>query len=191
MKSNVVTGETDDVTTDEWLSTVSAAINDNTALNTIQLKRNLEKFRNTSLALNMNIGIGDVTVTHEDGSRSYGLQGAKSNLNISGKTIEQLLDCVSCQDDYFSILNQVLEMFSNHAKQRVRENIEWYADAKNLFEAEKADDAFQRDSIASEYVIWYQRIHEFLCDNPDVCKEIEEKTGTTGLAEFFRMQDRK
>ena len=82
-------------------------------------------------------------------------------------------------------------MFSNHAKQRVRENIEWYADAKNLFEAEKADDAFQRDSIASEYVIWYQRIHEFLCDNPDVCKEIEEKTGTTGLAEFFRMQDRK
>lgn len=190
MKSNVLTGETDDVTTDEWLNTVSAAINNNTAMNTIYLKRNLEKFRNTSLALNMNIGIGDIIVTHEDGSRSYGLQGAKPSLSIKGKTVEQMLDGVTCQDDYFSILNQMLEMFSNHAKQRVRENIEWYAEAKDLFEAEKADDAIQRDSIASEYVIWYQRIHEFLRDNPDVCQEIEEKVGTTGLAEFFRMQDR-
>ena len=84
----------------------------------------------------------------------------------------------------------MLKMFENHAKAKARESIEWYAEAKDLFEAEKADDAFKRDSIASEYVIWYQRISEFLVQNPEICSEIEREKKVTGLVEFFRMQER-
>ena len=191
MRSNVMTGETDDVTADEWLNTVSAALNANTADNTLRLKRHLEEFRNSSLALNMNISVGDITVTHADGHRSYGLRGQKPSLDIRGKTIDEILENIICQDDYFSVLDQMLEVFTNHAKQQVRNAIEWYADAKDLCEAEKADDAVARDSIASEYVIWYQRIHEFLRDNPEICREIEEKSNTTGLVDFFKMQNRE
>ncbi len=60
-----------------------------------------------------------------------------------------------------------------------------------MFEAEKADDAIERDSIASEYTIWYQRVSDFLAQNPDVCAEIEKNAGTTGLVEFFKMQNRQ
>lgn len=175
---------------DEWLSTVSAAINHNTARNTLALKRNLEKFRNTSLPLDMTISFGDVVVTYEDGSRAYGLKTEKQPIEIKGKTVEQILDSVVTQDDYFSVLEQMLKLFDNHAKAKARERIEWFAEAKDLFEAEKADDAIERDSVASEYVIWYQRISEFLAQNPEICNEIETEKNVTGLVEFFRMQDR-
>lgn len=185
-----IMGETDEVTMDEWLNTVSAAINYSTARNTIALKQNLEKFRNTSLPLDMTIGYGDVIVTHEDSSRSYGMKADQKPIEIKGKTIEQILDAVVTQDDYFSVLEQILALFDAHAKVKARKRIELYAKAKNLFEAEKADDTFERDSIASEYTIWYQRVHDFLIANPDICKDIESQTGATDLVKFFQTKDR-
>ena len=185
-----ILGETDEVTMDEWLRTVSAAINYSTSQNTLAIKRSLENFRNSSLPLDATIGYGDIIATHEDGSRSFGLRGDRKPIDIKGKTVEQLLDEVGTQDDYFAVLAQMLDLFDAHAKARAREQIETLAMAKEAFEAEKADDAIERDSIASEYVIWYQRVHDFLEQNPGVCKEIEEKAGTTGLAEFFQMRGR-
>lgn len=185
-----IMGETDEVTMDEWLNTVSAAINHATAKNTLALKNSLERFRNNSLPLDASISYGDVIATHEDGSRSYGLRGDRTGIDIRGKTIEQILDVVATQNDYFSVLAQMLELFNAHAKSRAKEQIVTYAMAKKAFEAEKADEAIDRESLASEYVIWYQRVHEFLVANPEVCKEIEEQTGESGLVEFFRMQGR-
>lgn len=182
--------ETDEVTMDEWLSTVSAAINYSTAKNTIALKRNLEKFRNTSLPLDMTIGFGDVIATHEDGSRSYGMKSERDPIDIKGKTVEQILDSVVTQDDYFSVLEQILLLFDTHAKAQARNRIETYALAKVAFDTEKADDTCKRESIASEYTIWYQRVHDFLIANPDVCEDIEKQTGASGLADFFQMQGR-
>ena len=100
------------------------------------------------------------------------------------------MDAVVTQDDYFSVLEQILALFDAHAKVKARKRIELYAKAKNLFEAEKADDTFERDSIASEYTIWYQRVHDFLIANSDICKDIESQTGATDLVKFFQMKDR-
>lgn len=190
IKKSFLLGETDQVTCDEWLNTVSASINHNTARNTLDLKRSLERFRNDSLALDMNVSFGDITASDELGNRSYVLKGQRSSLDITGKTIEEILECVQCQDDYFSVLAQILIRFEAHAKERVMDNIEFYAEAKCTFDFEKADDAVPSDSIASEYAIWFQRIHEYLSNNPDTCKMIEEKTGAENLTEFFRMRDR-
>lgn len=180
----------DDVTVDEWLNTVAAAINYNTAKSTLNLKNKLEKFRNTALALDSNVSYGDVVVNNGDGSRFYGVKGKRDSIDIHGKTIEELLDSVCTQNDYFEILTQMLEMFTEHAKMRVSHNIETLAMAKVAFDAKSADDACEHDSIASEYIIWYQRIYEFLIANPDVCKNIEEKVETTNLADFFKMANR-
>ena len=185
-----IDGETDEVTMDEWLSAISGAIKYPTAVQVSKLIRNLEAFRNNSLALDMNIGIGDVVVRHEDGHRSYGLQGKEREIDIEGKTIDEVLEDVVSQDDYFDVLAQVLKKFDGHAKKRAHDAILWYANAKNIYDAQKADDAFEHESIASEYNIWYQRVHEFLENNPGICKQIEEEAGVEGLSEFFRMADR-
>lgn len=184
------TDDIDDVTVDEWMHTIAAAINYTTANNTLKLKKDLEKFRNTSLALDSNVGFGDIFVTQGNESRFYGLKGQKSHIDICGKTMEELLDSVCTQNDYFEILTQMLEMFEKHAKERVCYTIETFAIAKEAFEAESADDAFEHDSIASEYTIWYQRIYEFLIANPEECKNIEEKVNTSNLADFFKMKNR-
>lgn len=180
----------DDVTVDEWLDTVAAAINYNTAKKTLELKNNLERFRNNSLALDSNVGFGDVIVNNGNGRRFYGLRDKKNRIDVHGKTVEELLDLVCTQNDYFEILNQMLELFAENAKERVRHNIETFAMSKEVFEAESADDACEHDSIASEYTIWYQRIYEFLVANPEVCQDIEKKVKTTNLADFFKMKDR-
>ena len=185
-----IDGETDEVTMDEWLSAISGAIKYPTAVQVSKLIRNLEAFRNNSLALDMNIGIGDVVVRHEDGHRSYGLQGKEREIDIEGKTIDEVLEDVVSQDDYFDVLAQVLKKFDGHAKKRAHDAILWYANAKNIYDAQKADDAFEHESIASEYNIWYQRVHEFLESNPEICRKIEEEAGVEGLSEFFRMADR-
>lgn len=185
-----ICGETDEVTMDEWLSTIATVINYNTAVQVIQLDRALEDFRNNTLALDMNIGIADVIVTHEDGSRSYALRGKERDINIDGKTIDEVLSHIASQDDYFAVLGQILEKFNAHAKERTHKAILWYAEAKDIYEAKSAADAVQPESIASEYIVWYQRIHEFLKANPDICSSIEKEAKVTGLVEFFRMADR-
>lgn len=190
IKNSYLLGETDQVTCDEWLNTVSASINHNTARNTLALKRSMEHFRNDSLALDMNVSVGDITASDEFGNRAYVLKGQRSFFSIAGKTFEEILNCVQSQDDYFLILSQILKKFESHAKQRAIENIEFYAQAKVAFDLEKADDAIPADSIASEYIIWFQRIHEYLSNNPDVCGEIEKRTGADNLTEFFRMKGR-
>ena len=185
-----ICGETDEVTMDEWLRTVATAINYNTAIHVTQLDRALEDFRNNTLALDMNIGIADVTVTHEDGSRSYALRGKERDINIDGKTIDEVLSHIASQDDYFAVLGQILEKFNAHAKERTHKAILWYAKAKNTFEAKSAADAVTPESIASEYIVWYQRIHEFLKANPEICRSIEQEANVTGLEDFFRMEGR-
>lgn len=185
-----ISGETDEVTMDEWLAAVAAAVKYPTAVQVSELSRNLEMFRNNSLALDMNIGIGDVVVRHEDGHRSYGLQGKEREIDIEGKTIDEVLEDVVSQEDYFDVLAQMLKKFDDHAKKRAHDAILWYANAKNIYDAQKADDAFEHESIASEYNIWYQRVHEFLESNPEICRKIEEEAGVEGLSEFFRMADR-
>lgn len=185
-----ISDETDEVTMDEWLAAVAAAVKYPTAVQVSELSRNLEMFRNNSLALDMNIGIGDMVVRHEDGHRSYGLRGKEREIDIEGKTIDEVLEDVVSQEDYFDVLAQMLKKFDVHAKKRVHDAILGYVHAKNAFDAQKADDSFEHESIASEYNIWYQRVHEFLESNPEICRKIEEEAGVEGLSEFFRMADR-
>ena len=51
----LMNGETDEATVDEWLSALSAAINQTTAANTLTIKRLLEQFRNDEVLDKMTI----------------------------------------------------------------------------------------------------------------------------------------
>lgn len=181
----LMTGETDEVTVDEWLKTISAVINHSTAANTLAVKRALEDFRNDSLGLDMTIGIGDLIVGCEDGSRFYHSTGKKPDLDIENKTIDAILAEITSQDDYFAVLSQILRKFDEHVKASVRSKIITLAQAADAFDASNMRDAVFSDSIASEYLIWYHRLHTYLKTNEVVCAELEKETGIDHLADLF------
>lgn len=181
----LMTGETDEVTVDEWLKTISAVINHSTAANTLAVKRALEDFRNDSLGLDMTIGIGDLIVGCEDGSRFYHSTGKKPALDIENKTIDAILAEITSQDDYFAVLSQILRKFDEHVKASVRSKIITLAQAADAFGASNMRDAMFSDSIASEYLIWYHRLHTYLKTNEVVCAELEKETGIDHLADLF------
>lgn len=106
----LMNGETDEATVDEWLSALSAAINQTTAANTLTIKRLLEQFRNDSLAVDMNIGIGDIVIVSEDGSRSYGKKGRKHKINIVNKTIDEVLDKMTILAFWLKYLGSLMNM---------------------------------------------------------------------------------
>lgn len=181
----LMTRETDEVTVDEWLKTISAVINHSTAANTLAVKRALEDFRNDSLGLDMTIGIGDLIVGCEDGSRFYHSTGKKPDLDIENKTIDAILAEITSQDDYFAVLSQILRKFDEHVKASVRSKIITLAQAADAFDASNMRDAVFSDSIASEYLIWYHRLHTYLKTNEVVCAELEKDTGIDHLADLF------
>ena len=183
-------GETDAVATDEWLSTIKAAINYDTARVTLDMKRELECFRGNSLALNSNVRNGDIYITDEKGYSAYVMKGQKEEIKIEDKTIEELLSSAHTQNDYLQILSQILVAFEEDAKKKALQRIKTLVNCANSFNAKKADDSVGEEQLASEYVIWYQRVYEFLRANPKILAEIEEETKFNGVLEFFRMQDR-
>lgn len=186
----LMTGETDEVTVVEWLNTISAVINHTTAANTLAIKRTLEDFRNDSLGMDMKIGIGDIIVGCEDGSRFYHSTGKKPDLSIDDKTIDAMLAEVTSQDDYFSILFQILRKFDEHVKTNVRSTIIALAKAVDACDASNMRDAVFCDSMASEYLIWYHRLHTYLKANKEVCDELEKETGIDHLADLFDVAGR-
>ncbi len=184
------TGEINKVTATEWISAISASINYNTAENTRRIIEEIEKFRDNSLALNYEIGIGDIIVKGEDNQRFYYRRGEGKSFDVKNTPLGELLKNGLSQNDYLDILAQVLQLLEEAAKKNAIARINTIASLKKTFNQERADVWEEKNTLASEYVIWYQRVYEFLRENPDVLSQIESETQTENLLEYFRMQDR-
>lgn len=179
-------GEIDAVTAEEWESALAASVNYTTAGNTSKIKAALESFRKNSLGLDFCINMGDIIHNDGLGNREFILKGKKMDLCIDGCTIDEALEKVASQDDYFAILAQVMEKFENHAKKSIRDKIITLAKCADCFDA-KMKDAVLMESLASEYSVWYQKIYEYLVANPEICSSIEQETGIRNLADMFKM----
>ena len=53
-----------------------------------------------------------------------------------------------------------------------------------------ADELLDKESLASEYVKFFQNIYDYLYDRPELTKKIEAEIGTDDLLNFFKMKDR-
>lgn len=190
--------ETNIVTTTEWLDTISASINYNTAHNTLRIINEIEKFRQTSLALNDNIGAGQIIYSYGDGTAFFHSKPEKSHIYVRNHTLDEVLSKAYSQDDYLYILMQVIRLLEEDAQKKAIERIKIFAKQKKTFYMNKADEFYydkgdepsKIESLASEYVIYFQRIHEFLESNPDITQSIENELSVDNLNDFFEMKER-
>ncbi len=180
-----MSGETDRVTVDEWISVIRGVLNVDMAGNTIRMKNKLEEFRTRTLVINSTVSMGDVIVTHYDGSRSYGLKGEHRQKLLPEETLKLIVGDLYHQNDYFDVLGQILDYMVNDAERKAIPAIEAYAAAKSLSECESAVEMIDADSMVSEYYPWFKKIAVFLHNHPDETQRVERLTGTNNLEKFF------
>lgn len=184
------TNQIDQVTAEEWRAAIASSTNYDVACSTLNIKEQIEKIRSSSLALNNNIRMGDIIYSPGDGRRYFDHIAEQINFDVENVPLSELLKSASSQNDYLKIVSKVLELVDRAAMENAISQICFMASLKNLFGLQKADSGITDESLASEYIIWYQRIYEYLSGNPDVLSDIEAKTQTENLLDFFKMDDR-
>lgn len=190
IKRAEISGETDSVTVNEWLGTIKSVLSIDMANKTIDLKKKLEQFRSHTIALDSSVSEGDIYCSDSNGSRSYLLRGNLQNVILEPELLETIVSGLYRQSDYFDVLNQIIDKMNLDSAKKAIPEIEQYAYLKKSIGYKKAKEIIGtvEDSIVSEYFAKFQRIAEYLHENPQIAYEIEEKTNTSGLEEFFRMK---
>lgn len=181
------TGETDSVTVDEWIASIEGLLNANMAQNTIRLKKSIEEFRTKTLVKNNTVNRGDIYTVDETGKREYILKAQKSTVSLSRDILENIVSMLEVQDDYFAVLNQIIDYMIEDAEKKALPDIETYAYAKSVTELDsvKALIGTESESMVSEHFPWFKKVAKFIETHPNEVKEIEKKTNTKNLKKFF------
>ena len=183
-----MTGESDMVTVDEWLATIKGLLNVDMAENTIALKNKLEEFRVKTLVRDSTVSCGDIVIGHENGFRDYASHYEKKKKTLSDELLKSIVKDLSFQEDYYHVLEQIIDFMIEDAKDKAIPAIECYALAKGVSDCETAIEMIrdpENITMVSEYYPWLKKIGAFLKDNPEETKRIEEYAQVKNLEKFF------
>lgn len=180
-------GETDFVTVDEWISAIRGLLNYDMAKHTLEMKRKLEDFRVRTLVKNSTVNYGDIIACDEEGNRGYAMRGNRPKRLLSEEMLKNIVEDLYVQDDYFSVINQIMDYMIKDAEKKAIPDIETYALGKNISECDSAIEMIemQNGSMVSEYYPWFLKIASFLEKHPEETKRIEEFAHTDNLIKFF------
>ena len=128
-----ITGETDFVTVDEWISAIQGLLNANMAQHTIRLKKAIEEFRTKTLVKNNTVNCGDIYITDDAGNRSYVSKAKERDVRLSDEILESIVRELYVQDDYFTVLNQIIDFMVKDAEKKALPDIEAYIKAGDGF----------------------------------------------------------
>lgn len=185
-------GEIGGVTADEWISAIDASLNYDSAISSMRIQSEIAKFCTHAIALNHNIGFGDIVVQTDLGEKFYASIGKTMTIDVETTPLGEVIRSATSQNDYMNILLLTLTLLEEDAKKKGIEYIEFWAHYKESCNYTVATEALEQvGSMASEYVSWFQRVYEFLSNDPLLCQKIEEETNSKNLLEFFKMKDRE
>ena len=179
----------DDVTIDEWINAIHSAINLSRTLSVMKFANEMIHLYDASNVLNHDIPFGDLIRENEYGQRSYIWKGLHPSIDTSLPLNEVLKGCFS-QEDYANLVLQLMFVILQDSRDKTINFIKAYAELKKITGYLCADELLDKESLASEYVKFFQNIYEYLYDRPELTKKIEAEIGTEDLLNFFKMKDR-
>lgn len=199
VQKELVAGNVDVVTANEWTSVLKACVGASHAQKVIEMKQLLERLRHSTLPLDDEIGVGDVIVSDGDGHRHFAMTGKRRALTVEESVLNNLFNHASTASDYLEIVNTVLQHAIKLSTARSKELAEFFAQVKSINDLDDDsgdygeeiagfDDAglIEEESVASEYLIRNRNLYLYLSMEPEIVKEIEAKAGTTGVLEFLK-----
>lgn len=179
----------DDVTIDEWVAAIHSSINFTRALSIKKFAYEMKNLYDNSNVLNHDMPFGDMIKENKYGKRSYIWKGLRPNIDTSLPLNEVLSGCFS-QEDYANLVLQLMLVIIQDCQNKTVDFIKAYAELKKGSGRACADELLETDSLASEYIKFFQNIYDYLHDKPALTKEIENEIGTDDLLIFFKMKDR-
>lgn len=181
-------GETDLVTANEWLMAIRGLLNVDMAIHTMELKNKLEEFRVNTLVRSNTVSCGDVIVTYGNGHREYLRQAEKREPILSKDLLESIVKKLNVQEDYYQVIQQILDYMMMDAEKKAISDIEKYAKMKKISGCDRAREMIydlENSSMVSEYVPQYKKIYNFLQTHPEEKLNIEEQEKVDHLEKFF------
>ncbi len=179
----------DMITRNEWVKAIHSAIKLDYVQNMVYAMDALQNLNMQLLILNHGIPFGEMIRENPFGTRMYLLKSQIPYLDMSKPLKESLEKCYSL-DDYSRLLLNFLGVMESDVQRKTIEFIKAYAELKKITGATFADELLPENTLASEYIVFFQNIHDFLSEEPKIVKEIEQEIGTKDLLLFFKMKDR-
>ena len=112
----------------------------------------------------------------------------KKKKTLSDELLKSIVKDLSFQEDYYHVLEQIIDFMIEDAKDKAIPAIECYALAKGVSDCETAIEMIrdpENITMVSEYYPWLKKIGAFLKDNPEETKRIEEYAQVKNLEKFF------
>lgn len=181
-------GETDFVTANEWLMAIRGLLNVDMAIHTMELKNKLEEFRVNTLVRSNTVSCGDVIVTYGNGHREYLRKAEKREPILSKDLLESIVKKLNVQEDYYQVIQQILDYMMMDAEKKAISDIEKYAKMKKISGCDRAREMIydlENSSMVSEYVPQFKKIYNFLQTHPEEKLNIEEQEKVDHLEKFF------
>ena len=181
-------GETDFVTANEWLMAIRGLLNVDMAIHTMELKNKLEEFRVNTLVRSNTVSCGDVIVTYGNGHREYLRKAEIREPILSKDLLESIVKKLNVQEDYYQVIQQILDYMMMDAEKKAISDIEKYAKMKKISGCDRAREMIydlENSSMVSEYVPQFKKIYNFLQTHPEEKLNIEEQEKVDHLEKFF------
>lgn len=181
-------GETDSVTANEWRMAIRGLLNVDMAIHTINLKNKLEEFRVNTLVRSNTISCGDVIATYENGCRKYIKKAEKKEQILSENLLEKIVQNLSIQEDYYQVIEQIMDYLMKDAEKKAISDIEKYAKMKKISGCDTAKEMIcdlENYTMISEYFPKLKKIRKFLEVHPEEKLKIERQEKVNHLEKFF------
>lgn len=157
-----------------WLLSFDTILYGNTSKQILSLYSNIDDLVTATIGLNQYVNLPDIsTETAEVFRKLLPTPPPELNDDITKISLNQLVDYFSCQEEFFSNLNNIVEYLALEAKEKNRKIIEIliaYIIDKDKYINDKAVNS----NLAYEGLNFIDQQYLFLMNNKDILKQIGE-----------------
>ena len=179
--------EINDVTREEWIRAIDISIGFDKAITIQKCILQMEDLMAFAAVLDVP-GRNEVILEKEDGSRMFFYNPQQYLYDVNTRPVSKIAEGCGSIDELSILFQSVLNSIKNIIMFKVIQTLETIANTKKFSNAEHITEAFKtKETIASGYYTYYNSIYLLLKRNPDLCNEIEQRTGIPNILEYLQI----
>ena len=179
--------EISDVTREAWIRAIDISLGFDKAITIQKCIVQMEDLMAFAAVLDVP-GRNEVILEKEDGSRMFFYNPQQYLYDVNTRPISKIDEGCGSIDEFSILFQSVLSSIKKIIMFKVIQTLETIAKTNKLPNAEHITKDFKtKETIASEYYTCYNSIYHLLKGNPDLCNEIEQRTGIQNILQYLQI----